>query len=52
MFITDCKKFKAFSDRKNTNVKRALIKEEIENLQKKYLVKRCKTMKKLTGITN
>jgi hypothetical protein len=30
-------------------VKSAPIKEVIENLQKKYLEKKCHTMKKLTG---
>ena len=50
MFRTDCNKFYTLFRQKNTNVKNASTKEEIENFWKEILgKKRLSTMKKLTA---
>jgi hypothetical protein len=48
MCITDCKKFYNHIRQKNTNVKNAPTKEEIENSWKQIFERKFNTMKKLT----
>lgn len=47
MCRTDCKRFYNLLRKKNTNVKSAPTKQELETFGKKYLGKRFNTMKKL-----